>query len=107
MADFPFDPNRDHRVSRDEAANLIQAFQVQASAGSLLATAFNRSAFDQLLGQPDAAGIRIYHAQHPDGSPTMVMVAVDATGEDLPGVDAVFAQNGTNCPPFCCLQPWV
>jgi hypothetical protein len=34
------------------------------------------------------------------------MVAVDATGEDLAGVDAIFAQNGTNCPPNCCSQPW-
>lgn len=43
MAIFPFDPNRDHRIPRDEAVSLIQAFQTRASAGSLLAVAFNRS----------------------------------------------------------------
>ncbi len=96
-----FDPTRDHRIPRKEAASLIQAFQAKAEAGTHRASAFNRSAFEQLLAQPNAAGIRIYHAQHKDGSPTMVMVAVDAKGVDLDHVDAVFAQNTSDCPPVC------
>lgn len=107
MAEFPFDPNRDHRISRDEAASLIEAFQTVASPGSLMAMAFNRSAFEQLLAQPDAAGIRIYQARHDDGAPTFVMVAVDAAGEDLASSEAVFAQSGSGCPPYCCSQPWI
>jgi hypothetical protein len=107
MPNFPFDPNRDHRIPREEAASLIQTFQIQASAESLFAMAFNRSAFEQLLAQPDAAGIRIYRALHPDGSPTLVMVAVDAVGEDLADQDAVFAQTGTGCPPYCVSQSWI
>lgn len=102
----PFDPTRDHRISRDEAAGLIKAHQAQAAPGAHQATAFNRSAFEQLLAQPGAAGIRIYHARHADGSPTMVMVAVDAKGQDLATADAVYTQNGTDCPPVCCSQPW-
>lgn len=101
MSTGAFDPTRDHRITRGEAAGLVQAFQAGAKAGEHRASAFNRSAFEQLLAQPGAAGIRIYRAQHEDGSPTMVMVAVDANGVDLDATEAVCAQNATDCPPFC------
>lgn len=101
MPTSPFDPTRDHRITRDEAISLVQDFQVQAVAGTHLASAFNRSAFEQLLAQPSAAGIRIYRAQHPDGFPTMVMVAVDTEGVDLNAPEACFAQNTFDCPPIC------
>jgi hypothetical protein len=100
MSDL-FDASRDHRISREEASSLVQAFQARAGEGEHRASAFNRSAFEQLLAQPGAAGIRIYRAQHADGSPTMVMVAVDDQGQDLASVDGVFIQNGHDCPPWC------
>lgn len=101
MSSPSFDTSRDHRIPREEAASLVQAFQSQAGADEHRASAFNRSAFEQLLAQPGAAGIRIYRAQHPDGSPTMVMVAVDGEGMDLDGAEAVCIQNSTDCPPVC------
>ncbi|MBL0210549.1 MAG: hypothetical protein IPQ13_06490 [Holophagaceae bacterium] len=101
-----FDPTRDHRITREEAAGLVKAYQDKADKGAHHASAFNRSAFEQLLAQPGAAGIRIYHAQHKDGSPTMVMVAVDGKGEDLAGPGNVFTQFGTDCPPFCASKSW-
>ena len=100
-----FDPARDHRISRDEAAGLIRAHQAQAAPGAHKASAFNRSAFEQLLAQPGATGIRIYHARHADGSPTMVMVAVDAAGNDLSSTSNLCMQNTTDCPPICA-APW-
>lgn len=96
-----FDPARDHRISRKEAASLVRNFHARAEAGAHRASAFNRSAFEQLLAQPGAAGIRIYRAQHEDGSPTMVMVAVDANGMDLDSPEATYIQNSHDCPPFC------
>ncbi len=106
MTTNAFDPNRDHRISREEAASLVRAFHPSAKVGEHRATAFNRSAFEQLLAQPGAAGIRIYRAQHADGSPAMVLVAVGLDGEDIAGTDGVFIQLGTNCPPYCASQPW-
>lgn len=105
MSSQPFDPARDHRISREEAASLVGNHQARAEAGAHRASAFNRSAFEQLLAQPGAAGIRIYHARHADGSPTMVMVAVDAQGTDLAGANALYAQNTTDCPPYCSVSP--
>lgn len=106
MSAQAFDPARDHRITREEAAGLVRNFHAQAATGAHRATAFNRSAFEQLLAQPGAVGIRIYHARHADGSPTMVMVAVDANGQDLAAADSTFIQNGTDCPPFCVAQAW-
>jgi hypothetical protein len=102
----PFDPNRDHRITREEAADLIQAFQVRAKEDAHRATAFSRQAFEQLLAQPHAAGVRIYQAQHKGGSATLVMVAVNAQGQDLADHHAVFIQRGTDCPPNCGATSW-
>jgi hypothetical protein len=96
-----FDPTRDHRITREEAIGLVQTFHAQAGAGAHRASAFNRNAFEQLLAQTGAAGIRIYLARHGDGSPTMVMVAVDVEGKDMVGAQSVYIQNSTDCPPLC------
>ena len=101
MSAAAFDPARDHLISREEAAGLVLRFQARTDAGEHVASAFNRSAFERLLDQPGAAGIRIYRAQHEDGSPTMVMVAVDAEGVDLDDPSCRFAQNSHDCPPDC------
>lgn len=101
MSSQPFDPARDHRISREEAASLVGNHQARAEAGAHRSSAFNRSAFEQLLAQPGAAGIRIYHARHANGSPTMVMVAVDAQGADLAGAEGICIQNSHDCPPYC------
>jgi len=104
---LPFEPSTDHTITKAEAAQLVGAFRSAATESEHLSTAFNRTAFDKLLGQAGCAGIRIYRALHTDGTPTMVLVAVDATGQDLAGPEAVFMQNGTNCPPFCAPVPWL
>ena len=107
MSTEAFDANRDHRISREEAASLVQTFQSRAGAGEHRSSTFNRAAFERLLGQPGAAGIRIYRAHHENGSPTLVMVAVDAAGQDLATTDALFMQKGTDCPPYCVTQSWL
>lgn len=101
MSKQAFDPARDHRITREEAEGLVRNFHAQAAAGAHRSSAFNRSAFEQLLAQPGAAGIRIYHARHADHSPTMVMVAVDEQGADLAGASSLFIQNSHDCPPYC------
>ncbi len=49
---------------------------------------------------------RISRARHADGPPTMVMVAVDAGGQDLASTNATFAQNQVICPPICATTLW-
>jgi hypothetical protein len=58
---------------------------------------FDRSAFDALLAQPGAAGIRVHYAAYADGAPTLVLYATDKTGRQLP-----IAANFTHpCPDTC------
>nr|WP_320130998.1 hypothetical protein [uncultured Holophaga sp.] len=101
MTSQSFDTARNHQITRQEAADLVLGFQAKLDAGYHYASAFNRSAFEQLLAQPGAAGIRIYRAEHADGSPTMVMVAVDADGVDMDAVEGLYMQNAVDCPPIC------
>lgn len=102
-----FDPSRDHRVHREKAAGSVKAFQSGAKAGDHRATVFNRRAFEHLLAQPGAAGIRIYRAQREDGSPTMALVAVDQEGKDLVQGQAAFCLDGHDCPPWCIPPTWL
>jgi hypothetical protein len=44
---------------------------------------FPRASFERLLRDPQAAGIRIYMAEKPDGAWTFVMVATNADGKDI------------------------
>lgn len=106
MSTSAFDHKRDHRITREEAASLVKGFQSTAKPGEHRASAFNRSAFEQLLAQPGAAGIRIYRASEKDGSPTVVMVAVDEKGNDLAEASSTFMENGSNCPPWCMPTSW-
>jgi hypothetical protein len=96
-----FDPARDHAISKEEITQLVRAFQAQAAPDELHASVYHRSAFEHVLDQPDCAGIRIYLAQHDGGHCCMVLVGVNAVGEDITHEQAKFAQNGQECPPFC------
>ena len=56
-------------------------------------------AVDKILAQPGAVGIRYYYAQTDDGNPTLVLVGVDAKGQDMQ--TGVIMERGVLCPPFC------
>ncbi len=84
------------------------------------AESFNRDAFAVLLNQKDAQGIRIYYGAGRDGVVRLVMVPIDAKGNDIetrlltddskvvsiPGISNAVAQgddaegmeNGQRCP---------
>lgn len=60
---------------------------------------FRRETLDQLLAQPGCTGIRVYPAQHDDVKPTLVVVGVDALGNDL--ATGLLMQWPFECPPYC------
>jgi hypothetical protein len=95
--------NTNHQVDLGTALRLIKNRKANLQASSV-ATQINggffaRSAFEKILAQPGAVGIRYYYAQNDDGTPTLVLVGVDAKGQDM--------QTGSimdriiPCPPFC------
>ena len=76
---------------------------------------FPRASFERLLRDPEAAGIRIYLAEKPDGSWTFVMVATTKEGKDIVRKEGARSaeENGTGyeeegwpCPSSCdCESP--
>ena len=94
-----FTGNEEHKISLEDAIKLTRNFRISMSAGSIKAGFFGRNAFSKILAQPDAVGIRIYNAKLDDGSPTFVLVGVNAQGEDLTGGE--IAEFGLPCPPYC------
>jgi hypothetical protein len=91
-------PASSHLVSRGHAEELIARFRATAAPGAARAQSFDRSAFDALLAQPGATGIRIHHGKHADGTDTVVLYATDKNGWDLTRMPM---QNGLPCPPSC------
>lgn len=95
MTDTPKDQ---HDISLDEARDLIFRFQETVSPGEVVAQFFDRTAMDQLLDQEGCAGIRYYYGKGADGEPHIVLVGVNAEGNDMLGL---IMQKTIPCPPYC------
>jgi hypothetical protein len=86
-------------MSAIEAAQLTQAFRDASPPGATNAGYFDRAVLDQMLGEPGVAGVRVYHGLNTDGATALVVVGVDAQGNDL--VEGTIAEKHRPCPPFC------
>ena len=87
-----------HLVSREHAQDSIARFRASAAPGAAHAQSMERSAFEALLAQPGATGIRIYHGKYADGRDTLVLYAYDKDGRDLVGMPM---NNLRDWPPYC------
>ena len=88
-----------HAVSIDEATHYIQNFKSNPVAPATKGGYFGRNIFEKILAQPGTVGIRYYYAAKDDGTPTIVLVGVDSTGDDM--VKGVIAEIAFPCPPYC------
>jgi len=88
-----------HVVSLDSAAHFVKNFKSNPVAPSTKGGYFGRNIFDKILAQPGTVGIRYYYAAKDDGTPTLVLVGVDSTGNDL--VQGVIGEVTFPCPPYC------
>jgi len=90
---------KDHTITLDQATSYVENFRFSPTAPSIKALYFGREAFDKILAQSGVVGIRCYYAKNPDGTDGLVLVGVDAQGNDL--MDGPFQDAGFPCPPFC------
>lgn len=73
----------DHSISLDEAGTLTRNYRMASGKGAAKGRYFSRAALEQLLMQEDTVGVRYYYGVDSEGRQQMVLVAVDAFGEDL------------------------
>ena len=73
----------DHTIDLDEAGSLTRNYRMAAGRGAVKGRYFSRISIEQLLMQEDVVGVRYYYANDPQGKPQMVLVGVDAQGQDL------------------------
>ena len=96
-------PKQDHKVSKQAAKEFAKRYRDKARKKEKLPDmpplGFHRSAYDRILSQPGCEAIRSYPALHEDGTATMVLVGVDAEGNDM--VDGALMQISVTCPPYC------
>jgi hypothetical protein len=93
---YPPPSGRRHFISHDEAAGLLRTKppKITQRGGH-----FPRSVFDEILAQPDCAGVRFYFGCRMDGSLAMVLVGMTSDEQDM--TTGLIAEDFFPCPPFC------
>jgi len=95
----PLDPDHDHRVSLKEAAELTRRFRQDGEHRAGESGAFNSKAVLSLLAQLGCVGVRFYRGRGAEGEPALVLIGVDAKGNDM--TEGVLLDKHLPCPPFC------
>jgi hypothetical protein len=90
---------KDHSISLKEAKELIKARNAGLKGTAAKGGTFNRKIFEKILAQKGCVAIRYYYAQNKDGSSTLVLVGVDAKGNDM--IKQTIAEMSVPCPPWC------
>jgi hypothetical protein len=106
--------NNNQQISLAEAMVLTSNFQSDIPAGMPFSEAFALDGIQQLLAVPGCSGLRIYFGRKKDDSICMILVAMDANGNDiLPAAEiveagskesaenAIILEDGFRCPPAC------
>lgn len=93
-----FTGNENHDISLQEAAELTANYR-NANPGQTLGHFFGATAIAAILGQEGCVGIRLYYAITNAGQKQLVVVGVNADGNDL--YNGLLADRSFNCPPVC------
>jgi hypothetical protein len=88
-----------HFITLQEGVALTKAFRHSAPPNAVLAQYFGKNALEAALAQPGCVGLRMYYAKHKDGSPTLVIVGVDHSGDDM--TRGIVLQQALPCPGGC------
>ncbi len=84
------------RITKDKYLELIQNYRKDNPKGTK-SNYFGREVFEELLRDPEVAGITIVHAQEEDGAMTPVLRPTSKDNRMGP----VFFDDSLPCPPFC------
>lgn len=91
--------NEDHSITLADAAKMTKNYRQSVSTGAIIAHAFGKNAIQAICNQSAAVGIRIYYALNDAGEKQLVVVGVDASGNDL--YTGLLAERSLHCPDDC------
>lgn len=91
-------PNHKHWIDLASAVELTTRWR-KKQPDAPKAIGFDREALDRILKQESCVAVRCYYALKADTGWTLVLVGVDAQGQDL--VHGEIAEEGYPCPPDC------
>jgi hypothetical protein len=74
-----------HDISLDEAKILTKKYKLSVPPESIRANSFGEKALNDILSQEKCVGLRIYYGITASGEPTLVIVGVDKSRDDLTG----------------------
>lgn len=92
--------NNPHVISLDEAKQMTHAYQNSTQfQGMTIACKIDKEAYQLVMNQPNCVSVRTYFGLNSEEKLTIVVVGVDAEGEDM--TDGVLVNRGQDCPNFC------
>lgn len=96
-----FTGNENHDIDFDDAAILTERYRDSISSGECIGCYFGKSALNALLEQSGCVGLRYYYGLDANNSPTLVLVGVDAEGNDIIGEGKICLDHPIGCPDVC------
>jgi hypothetical protein len=92
--------NNSHEVSLDQAKEMTHAYQNAPNfQGLTVSGMIDKDSYLQVVNQPNCVNVRTYFALNSDMKLTIVVVGVDANGEDI--TDGVLLNKALLCPENC------
>jgi hypothetical protein len=93
-----FTGSEGQQIPLTEAVSMTANFRT-AYPNSIKALFYGSEILNDILDQEDVVGIRMYFAIDEDGAKQLVLVGVDASGNDL--YEGIVADRGYPCPTNC------
>jgi hypothetical protein len=96
--------NEEHAISLADAAELTARYRAQFSAGTFYIKGeyFGKNALNSLLNQQGCVGARMYYGLKADQTQCLVIVGVDANGNDMTAGEIM--EFGQPCPNNCSVD---
>jgi hypothetical protein len=94
-----FTGNEGAVITLAEGSKMTAAYRATISTGDTIALAVGKNLVNSILGQTGCMGIRMYFALDKDGNNQLVLVGVDANGDDMTA--GVIVDKAYACPPYC------
>jgi hypothetical protein len=94
-----FTGNEEHEISLTEAAAMTKNYRDTISTGDTIASYIGKSDLQDMLNQAECVGARIYYGLSTTGGKELVLVGVDASGNDL--YEGILLDRVFKCPQDC------